>query len=232
MIKLRPSKERGFEDKGWLQTFHTFSFDRYYDPQQMGFRSLRVINEDTLEGGKGFASHFHKEMEILTYVLEGSLEHKDSMGNVTLIREGEMQRMSAGTGVTHSEYNLSHYQSAHFLQIWILPSQHGLNPSYEERQFSSAAKWGQWCLMASANGREGSLRIHQDAALYSTLLEAQEEIVFDGLIEKFYWVQILSGCFLVSNQVMQKGDGASLSDETTLRFKCLESGELLLFELA
>lgn len=231
MIEKRPSEERGYEDKGWLQTYHTFSFDTYYDQRYLGFRSLRVLNEDIVQPGKGFGSHFHKEMEIITYVLEGSLEHKDSMGNVSLIRPGEMQRMSAGTGITHSEYNLSHHQPVHFLQMWILPNLHALTPDYEQRQFSSASKWGKWCLMASSNRREGSLKIHQDADLYSCLLEDRDEISFEGFIEKYYWVQILSGRFLIQNIVLKKGDGASLSDETTIQVKCLEAGELLLFEL-
>src|ERR1700733_2928205 len=151
MIKVRPSLERGYEDKGWLQSSHTFSFDTYYDPDYLGFRQLRVINQDSVKGGKGFGSHNHKDMEILTFVLDGAIEHQDSLGHTSLMRPGEVQRMSAGTGITHSEYNLSHLLPVHFLQIWIYPEKHGIEPSYEKKVFSSASKWGQWCLICSRN---------------------------------------------------------------------------------
>lgn len=231
-MQIRPSLERGYEDKGWLQTFHTFSFDTYYDQNFMNYRTLRVINEDTIAGGKGFPSHFHKDMEIITYVLEGVLEHQDSLGNASVIRPGEVQRMTAGSGITHSEYNLSHELPVHFLQIWINPSQHGLPPGYQQKAFSTAAKWGQWCLLASGNGRNGSLHIHQDVDLYSTLLETGEETIFQGLADRYYWVQVVSGKFLVHKQILSAGDGASLRDEELIEVSCLEGGELLLFDLA
>lgn len=232
MIQIRRSQDRGYEDKGWLQTYHTFSFDTYYDPDFQGVRQLRVINEDTVKGGKGFGSHSHKDMEILTYVLEGVLEHQDSIGNTNVIRPHEVQLMTAGSGVIHSEYNLSHHLPVHFLQIWIRPEQNGLDPSYIKKSFSSASKWGQWCLICSRNGREGSLQIHQDVDLYATLLEDQDETVFDGLQDRFYWIQIISGSFDVQGTTLEAGDGAYLQDESTIHIRCLTEGELLLFDLA
>jgi len=232
MIKIRRSQERGFEDKGWLQTYHTFSFDTYYDPEYLGYRQIRVINEDIVKGGKGFPSHGHKDMEIITYVLDGVLEHQDSLGHTNIIRPGEVQRMSAGSGVLHSEYNLSHHLPIHFLQIWLTPEQYGLTPSYASKLFSSASKWGQWCLITSSNGRDGSLRIHQDVDLYATLLDDNDELVFEALIGRYYWIQIISGKFLIQETILESGDGASLSDETTIEIRCLTSGELLLFDLA
>lgn len=232
MIQIRRSAERGYEDKGWLQTHHTFSFDTYFDPEYNGYRQLRVINEDTVKGGKGFGSHSHKDMEIVTYVLEGVLEHQDSLGNTNIIQPGEVQRMTAGTGVTHSEYNLSHHLPVHFLQIWIYPERNGLDPSYLKKHFSSASKWGQWCLICSRNGREGSLRLHQDADLYATLLDDQDELNFEAFIGRYYWVQILSGKFQVQDVVLEAGDAMSISDESTIKVLCQSSGELLLFDLA
>ena len=232
MIRIRRSLDRGFEDKGWLKTYHTFSFDSYYDPEFQGIRQVLVINEDTIQGGKGFGSHSHKDMEILTYVLEGVLEHQDSLGNTNVIRPDEVQRMTAGTGITHSEYNLSHHHPVHFLQIWIRPEQNGLEPSYAKKSFSSASKWGQWCLLCSRNGRDGSLRIHQDVDLYATLLDDNDEIRFEALIDRFFWVHVISGKFLVQETVMEAGDGAYLQDESTIEIHCLTSGELLLFDLA
>lgn len=154
MIKVRRSDERGFEDKGWMQTFHTFSFDTYYDPEFVGYRSLYVLNDDTIKSGKGFSMHLHKDVEIVTYVLEGGVEHTDSLGHTTLIRPGELQRMSAGSGITHSERNLSHHNPVHFLQFWIHPEKNGLDPSYTQKIFSQASKWGQWCLLLSKHGGE------------------------------------------------------------------------------
>jgi redox-sensitive bicupin YhaK (pirin superfamily) len=231
MILLRPSKERGYEDKGWLQTYHTFSFDTYYDPDHLSFHTLRVLNEDVVAGQNGFPMHKHRDMEIVTYVLEGSLEHKDSMGNVATISKGEVQRLSAGLGVTHSERNVAHHQPVHFLQIWITPTLLGLNPSYAQTAFQSAAKWGQFCLMVSSNGRNGSLSIHQDADIYSTILDQNDETTFEALPERHIWIQIVSGSFLVQNSPLQKGDGAALTNELLISIKCLEGGELLLFDL-
>lgn len=231
MIATRRSKERGYEDKGWLETFHTFSFDTYFDPDFLSYRDLRVINEDVVKGGKGFGMHSHRDMEIITYVLEGALEHQDSLGNTGVIRPGEVQVMTAGSGITHSEYNLSHHLPVHFLQIWVRPEKSGLDPSYGVRQFSSASKWGQWCLICSRNGREGSLRIHQDVDLYATLLEADEGLVYEALFDRYYWIQIVSGKFLVKEQILEKGDALALDSELTIEVHCLEAGELLLFDL-
>lgn len=232
MIQVRASKERGYEDKGWLQTYHTFSFDTYYDPDFLGYRDLRVVNEDTVRGGKGFGTHYHRDVEILTYVLEGVLEHHDSMGNTSVIRPGEVLRMSAGTGITHSEYNLSHHLPVHFIQIWINPERHDLEPSYSQKLFSPASKWGQWCLIGSRNGRDGSLRIHQDVDLYSSMLDENDEIVFDALFDRYYWVHIVSGKFLVQEKPLNAGDSAALKEELAIKVRCLEGGELLMFDLA
>src|SRR5258708_3617228 len=166
MIEIRRSDERGLADHGWLKSFHTFSFADYHDPSQMGFGPLRVINEDRVQPGKGFGTHGHRDMEIISYVLEGGLAHRDSMGNGSVIRPGDVQRMSAGTGVTHSEYNASEGEPVHFLQIWIEPSERGIAPSYEEKRFDEASRRGQWRLIASADGRAGSVRIHQDANVF------------------------------------------------------------------
>lgn len=231
MIQVRQAKERGYEDKGWLQTYHTFSFDTYYDPEFLGYRDLRVINEDTVRGGKGFGAHFHRDIEILTYVLDGALEHNDSFGNTVVIRPGEMLLISAGTGITHSEYNLSHQIPVHFIQIWINPEKHDLDPSLSKRSFSNASKWGQWCLLSSRNGREGSLPIHQDVDIYATILDENDEIAFDGLTDRYYWIHVVTGKFIVQENTLNKGDSAALSELTTITVKCVEAGELLLFDL-
>ena len=232
MIQIRKGHERGFRDKGWLKSHHTFSFDTYYDPDFLGFHELLVLNEDIVKGGKGFGTHSHKDMEILTYVIDGVLEHRDSMGNTSVVRPGEVLRMSAGTGITHSEYNLSHQIPVHFLQIWVRPDMHALEPSYAQKMFSTASKWGQWCLIASRNGREGSLRLHQDVDLYATLLDANDASAFEALIDRHYWIHIVSGKFLVQESILEAGDGAALEDESTIEIRALESGELLLFDLA
>lgn len=231
MIEQRLAHERGFEDKGWLLTYHTFSFDTYFDPKFMNFSVIRVINEDTLKGGKGFGAHSHKDMEVITYVLEGALEHKDSLGNTSVISKGEVQRMSAGSGITHSEYNLSHLTPVHFLQIWIQPNQNGLQPSYVQKAFSSASKWGQWRLIVSHNGRGGSIPIHQNADIYATILDAGDEMTFEGLSDRHYWIQIISGKFIAQQSPLSAGDALALTDESDILIKCVEGGELLLFDL-
>ena len=231
MIEVRTSEERGYEDKGWLQTYHTFSFDTYYDPDFLGYRDLRVVNEDTVKGGKGFGTHHHRDVEILTYVLDGALEHRDSMGNTSVIRPDEVLRMSAGTGITHSEYNLSHHLPVHFIQIWINPERHDLEPSYSKKLYSSASKWGQWCLIGSRNGRDGSLRIHQDVDLWSTILDVNDAIQYEALFDRHYWLHVVSGKFLVQEKVLERGDSAALTDESTIEIRSLAEGELLLFDL-
>lgn len=231
MITVRPSNARGHEDRGWLKTYHTFSFDTYYDPKHMSFHSLRVINEDTVAPKSGFPMHKHRDMEIVTYVLEGSLEHEDSLGNVASITKGEVQRLSAGNGVTHSERNVSSTLAVHFLQIWITPDTLNLPPSYAQKAFQSAAKSGKWCLLISKNGRQGSLSIHQDADIYSTILDSNDEIRFEALADRYYWIQVISGAFSIQNHRLEKGDGISLTNEFLISITCHEGGELLLFDL-
>ncbi len=229
---LRPSKERGCEDKGWLLSYHSFSFDTYYDPKYMGYRSVRVINEDVVKGGKGFGLHPHKDMEIVTFVIEGALQHQDSIGNTTVISQGEVQRMTAGSGISHSEYNLSHHVPVHFLQIWIQPDQNGLPPSHVQKAFSTASKWGQWCLLISNHGRGGSIPIHQDCDIYATILEKDEEITYEGTIERYYWLQVIKGSFVVAEMHLMQGDGLALNELERIAIKCREEGEFLLFDLA
>lgn len=232
MIKVKKSQERGHENRGWLDTYHTFSFGSYYDPKQMGFRSLRVINEDYIKLGKGFGAHAHEDMEIITYVLEGNLEHEDSLGNKGVIHANEVQRMSAGTGIVHSERNLSTHENVHLLQIWISPEHYGITPSYEQKMFSSASKWGQWCLIVSSNGRNGSIKIHQDADIYSTILDQDTEIIFQALSERYYWIQVIAGEFVIQNNTLNQGDGAAISDEMSIKLTCKQNGEILLFDLS
>ncbi len=233
MIKPRYSRDRAYEDRGWLKTFHTFSFDQYYDPNFMNYRTLRVINEDRVSEGKGFPAHEHNNMEIITYILEGALEHRDNLGNTSTLTKGEIQMMSAGTGIVHSEYNPSQYNDVHFLQIWILPNKNNLSPQYVQKQFSSALKWEDWCLLVSQNGREGSLKIHQDADLYSTILDKGGEIAFQMMKDRFYWIQILSGKFQILDIVLSHGDAGAIEEEdSSLQIRCLEAGEVLLFDLS
>ena len=231
-MKLRPSEERGKDDKGWLQSSHSFSFESYYDPDYLNFRSLRVLNENRVKPGKGFGLISYKDMEIITYVLEGVLEYNDSLGNSTVIRPGEIQKITAGAGITYSVYNLSHQVPVHYLQIWITPSQIGLEPGFDQKIFSSASKWGQWCLMGSSNAREGSVRIYQDVDLYATLLDENEALTFETFPGRHYWLQVISGRFLVQETPLHTGDGAALSDEESIEVRCLESGELLLLDMA
>jgi redox-sensitive bicupin YhaK (pirin superfamily) len=232
MIKLRLSQERGYENRDWLESYHTFSFNTYYDPNFINYRSLRVINEDRVKGGKGFGEHSHKNMEIITYVIEGALEHRDSLGNRHVIRQGEIQLMSAGTGIIHSEYNFFQHDAVHFLQIWILPNKSDLSPKYAQKQFSTASKWETWCLLVSENGRDGSLTIQQDADLYSSLLEKGGEIKFQTVDERFYWIQILSGKFQILDTVLNQGDAGAIQQESLFTIQCLEEGEIFLFDLA
>ncbi|WP_129126889.1 pirin family protein [Geomonas oryzae] len=231
MITIRRSEDRGHADHGWLDTHHTFSFADYYDPRHMGFRNLRVINEDRVRPGIGFPTHPHREMEIISYVLEGELAHRDSMGNGSVIRPGEVQRMSAGTGITHSEFNNSKTDPLHFFQIWILPQREGITPSYEQKFFPDEEKRGSLRLIASRDGDNGSVTINQDAKLYATLLEADEEIVHHLPAGHHAWVQVARGKVLVNGHVLEAGDGAAVSSEDVLRLTGKEASELLLFEL-
>jgi hypothetical protein len=233
MITLRPSQERGHFDHGWLKTFHTFSFADYYDPKHVHFRGLRVINEDRVEPGMGFGTHPHRDMEIITYVLEGELAHKDSMGNGTPIRPGEVQRMSAGTGVLHSEYNHSDEDPVHLLQIWIMPEKRGVEPSYEQKVFSNQEKRNQLRLIASKTGQDGSLTINADTDLYATLLDAGKSVRHELAEGRHAWVQVARGSVTANGKTLAAGDGAGLSNEATVELTAsAPDTEVLLFDLA
>jgi len=232
MMTLRSSDERGHADHGWLDSFHTFSFADYYDPKHMGFRSLRVINEDRVTKGQGFGSHPHRDMEIISYVLEGQLEHRDSMGTGSVLRPGDVQRMSAGTGVVHSEFNPSKTEPVHFLQIWILPGKKGIAPSYEEKTFEPSEKRGHLRLVASPDGREGSLTVHADTVVYAGLFDTGEagELTLES--GRHAWVQVARGRVRVNGRELGAGDGAAISKETHVRIEGVEGGEVLVFDLA
>jgi redox-sensitive bicupin YhaK (pirin superfamily) len=232
MITLRPAKERGHYDHGWLDTRHTFSFGGYQDPRHMGFRHLRVINEDRVRPGQGFGTHSHRDMEIITYVLEGGLEHKDSLGNGSVIRPGEVQRMSAGTGVSHSEHNHSKTEPVHFLQIWILPEREGIDPGYEQRFFAEEEKRGRLRLVASRDGREGAVRVHQDAELYVSLLSAGEVVQHSQKLGRHAWLQAARGSVSLNGHEMGAGDGAAVSGEPLIEIVAKDAAEILLFDLA
>ncbi len=237
MIRVRRSGERGLAHHGWLESRHTFSFAEYHDPRHMGFRSLRVINEDRVQPGRGFGTHSHRDMEIVTYVLAGALEHKDSLGTSSVIRPGEVQRMSAGTGVSHSEYNASADARVHFLQIWILPQRTGLAPSYEQRAFAPAERLGRLQLVGSSDGRDGSVVVHQDASLYLADLPAGAQIAQPLAAGRHAWLQVTRGSVMLAGQQLEVGDGAAISDEPRLELAGVasaagERGELLLFDLA
>jgi hypothetical protein len=232
MITLRKSEDRGHFDFGWLDTYHTFSFDRYYDPAHMHFRSLRVINEDRVAPGQGFPTHSHADMEIVTYILSGALEHRDSMGNGSVIRPGDVQRMSAGTGVSHSEYNPSETEPVHLLQIWILPAARGLNPSYEQKAFSRDERLGRFRLVASEDGREGSVTIQQDARLYATILPRDAVLEHTLAQSRFAWVQVARGSINLNDVQLTQGDGAAIRDEAIIKVVAHDEAEALLFDLA
>jgi redox-sensitive bicupin YhaK (pirin superfamily) len=232
MIRLRKRNERGHADHGWLNTYHTFSFADYYDLAQMGFRALRVLNEDRVQPGQGFGTHGHRDMEIVTYVLAGALEHRDSMGNGSLLRPGEVQRMSAGTGVRHSEFNPSRSEPVHLYQIWLLPERGGLTPSYEQRTPPGGGETGRWRLAASPNGRDGSVTIHQDAHVYLASLEAGQELAYELLPDRHAWLQVLRGAVRLNGEQMAAGDGAAVSDERRLTVTATDPVEGMLFDLA
>ena len=232
MITIRRSGERGHFDHGWLNTYHTFSFDQYYDPRYMGFRNLRVINEDFVAAGRGFPKHGHRDMEIITYILEGALKHEDSMGNGSIIRPGDVQRMTAGTGVRHSEQNASDRERVHLLQIWILPHTVGLEPSYEQKAFTEDERRSQLRLIASEDGREGTVQVHQDVSLFASVLPAGEEVEHAIDQQRYAWVQVARGAISVNGERADQGDGAVVVGESSLRIKAEEDAELLLFDLA
>jgi redox-sensitive bicupin YhaK (pirin superfamily) len=234
MITVRRSDERGHFDHGWLDTRHTFSFASYYDPEQMGFRALRVINEDVVLGGQGFDTHGHRDMEILTYVLSGALAHRDSSGGGGEIRNGEVQRMSAGTGIRHSEFNASPSEPVHFLQVWLLPDRPGHRPSYEQQEFAAGERRGRLRLVASPDGAEGSTTIHQDARVYATLLADGQAVEHELAPGRHAWVQVARGAVEVNGTRLSQGDGAAVSHERLLRLIGRGAGEaeLLVFDLA
>jgi redox-sensitive bicupin YhaK (pirin superfamily) len=231
MITIRKAKDRGHFDFGWLDTYHTFSFGDYHDPEFMGFHSLRVINEDRVAPSTGFPKHGHRDMEIITYVLEGALEHSDSMGNGSVIRPGDAQRMTAGTGVTHSEANSSE-TPVHLLQIWILPGARGLEPGYEQKTFTAAEKLNQLRLIAASDGRDGAVTVHQDASVYAGILEPGQEIVQQMVPGRHAWIQVARGAVTVNGNEMDQGDGAAISDESAITIAGREPSEVLLFDLA
>ncbi len=239
MISVRRSAERGFADHGWLKSFHTFSFADYHDPAHMGFGNLRVINEDRVAAGQGFGTHSHRDMEIVSYVLDGELAHKDSMGNGTpggansgVMRPGDVQRMSAGSGVTHSEYNHASDRTTHFLQTWILPSQRGIAPSYEQKHFDDTSKRGQLRLVASPDGRDGSVTIHADASIRAGLFDGAEHAELAIAPQRFVYVHVVRGQIEVNGHALSTGDAAELSAEKTLRLGKGHGAEVLVFDLA
>ncbi len=232
MIKLRPSQDRGHTKLSWLESRHTFSFGEYHDRKFQGFQQLRVINEDQVQPGKGFETHTHRDMEIISYVLEGTLAHKDSVGTSSLIRAGEVQRMSAGTGIRHSEYNPSKTLGVHFLQIWILPDQRGLEPSYEQRVFLRDEKHGRWRLVASKDGRDGAVTVHQDMELYITLLDPGDKLTYRLQTDRHAWVQVTRGEVILNGTRLVQGDGAAVSQEEILETSTMTQAEVLLFDLA
>ena len=232
MITVRQAKDRGHFNFGWLDTNHTFSFGEYYDPHLMGFRDLRVINEDRVQPGRGFPTHGHRDMEIISYVLEGGLEHKDSLGTGSVIRPGDVQRMSAGHGVRHSEYNHSQSEPVHFLQIWIMPGQQDIEPSYEQKTYADEEKRGRLRLIASTDGRDDSVTIHQDAQVYAALLEPGQEVIHQLDSDRHAWVQVARGAVTINDQPLNTSDGAAVSDEPSLKIVGREAAEILLFDLA
>ncbi|MGE5538169.1 MAG: pirin family protein [Gemmatimonas sp.] len=233
MITLRPAAERGLSSLDWLKSFHTFSFAEYVDRRHMGFRSLRVINDDTVDGGAGFRPHSHRDMEIVTYVVDGALRHEDSLGNKFTMGKDEVQRMTAGTGITHSEMNDAYDTPVHFLQIWILPAQGGLAPGYEQKAFAAADKDGKLKLIVSPDGRDGSLRIHQDTRIYASRLGAGQTLPVTLAPRRSAWVQVVSGGLSLNGRALSAGDGAAVEGETSLTFAGRDgTAEFLLFDLA
>jgi len=231
MISLRNAGARGHFNHGWLDTWHTFSFAGYYDPEQMGFASLRVINEDRVAPGHGFAPHSHRDMEIITYILEGALEHKDSLGNGSVIRPGDVQRMSAGTGVTHSEYNPSKTEPVHLLQIWIVPDKTGVPPGYEQKHYTEQERQARLCLIASPDGRDNSVTIHQNARIYAALLGANDTLSHTLAPGRQAYIHVARGALNVNGHPLSAGDGAKLTAEPELRFSHAREAEVLLFDL-
>lgn len=231
MIKVRKSRERGHFDHGWLETFHTFSFADYHDPHYMAFRTLRVINEDYVKPGEGFGTHSHRDMEIITFILEGVLEHKDSLGNTSVIKPGEIQRMTAGTGVTHSEFNPSKNERVRLLQIWILPNQKGLEPSYEQQVIEPEKKTNRLALIASPDAREGSVKVHQDALVYLGGLGKGKSLNYQPDSGRGVWIQVADGNLFLNHQELSAGDGAAIEKESSFQIRSPHKSTFLLFDL-
>jgi len=232
MMKIRKASDRGHANHGWLDSYHTFSFANYYDPQHMGFRHLRVINEDRIAPGSGFPTHPHRDMEIISYVAAGSLAHRDSLGNTETIGAQGIQRFSAGTGITHSEFNPSQTEPTHLLQIWILPEAQGLTPSYEQKLFPPETMQADWRKLVSRDGSDGSARLNQTTALYATLLAPGEHRVYELQPGRHAWVQMVNGEITLNNEVLRAGDGAAISEEQKLAIEAITDAEVLLFDLA
>src|SRR5438876_4600898 len=232
MIVRRPANERGRTKIGWLDSWHSFSFGDYYDPAHVEFRSLRVLNDDRVAAGQGFGMHPHRDMEIITYMVSSALEHKDSLGTGSVIRPGEVQRMSAGTGIRHSEFNPSPSEPAHLLQIWLTPERRGLTPGYEQKAFPDVERRNRWRLVASRDGRDGSVTIHQDAAMYVTSLDAGKEVTHSLPRGRHAWLQVIRGTVSLNGESLQAGDGAAVSNESSLNVAATDGSQLVLFDLA
>lgn len=222
---------RGHTKIGWLESYHTFSFGEFRDPNRMGFRSLRVINDDRVVPGAGFATHSHRDMEIVTYVLEGALQHKDSLENGAIIRPGDAQIMSAGTGITHSEFNASKDVPVHFLQIWLIPDRQGIQPRYEQKHFPPSERQGKLCLIVDPQGREGAVTIHQDVRIYSGVLAAGEQITYDLSGDRFGWLQVAQGILQLNGEELRAGDGVQIPGGQQLAIETFSQAEFLLFDL-
>ena len=232
MISVRKANDRGLTSIDWLKSRHTFSFGEYYDPREQGFSDLRVINEDWVVPGAGFPTHSHRDMEIITYVIDGAVQHRDSMGNGSVIRPGEVQRMSAGTGVTHSEYNPSKVEELHLLQIWIMPDRRGHQPGYEQKTIPDDEKRGHLRIIASPDGRDGSVTIHQDASVYAGVIEAAKPVTFENRAGRRGYVHVVKGAVALNGSALEAGDGARIVDERAIEIAVREESEVLLFDLA
>jgi quercetin 2,3-dioxygenase len=236
MIKLRKSQERGHARHGWLDSYHTFSFAHYHDPRYMGYSVLRVINEDVIAPGHGFGMHPHNDMEIITYMLDGELRHEDSLGNGSVIRKGDVQRMTAGSGIVHSEYNASDIDSAHLLQIWIMPERTNIHPGYEEKHFDESRKQGRWCLIASREGPDGALQVNQDVSLYAALLEQGQALPYGTGAGRTLYLQVARGIIQLAgtghaDETLSAGDAAMVEMEQVIRVEALQDAEVLIFDL-
>lgn len=232
MIQVRKANERGHANHGWLDTYHTFSFSDYQDPRHVHFRALRVMNEDRVAAGQGFGTHPHRDMEIVTYVLSGALEHRDSMGNGEILRPGEFQRMSAGSGITHSEFNPSASEEVHLYQIWLFPEAKGIQPSYEQKRFDDSGRENKWQLVASRDAADGSLLIHQDARIYLANLDGSQNLSYPLHPNRHAWLQVLRGEVKLNGSLLATSDGAAVSNESSLQIEAVGSAELMLFDLA